>query len=81
MTAFLFTIHPLYWFHHFLPLFLQIYTTRGTPEKNSYFKMPSHIEIESETRCHDCDTNYVDNSALKEHLRLEHGQSFEQGNL
>ena len=37
--------------------------------------MVSKIEIDSETRCHDCDTNYLDNSALKVHLALEHGQS------
>ena len=37
--------------------------------------MVSKIEIDSETRCHDCDTNYLDNSALKVHLELEHGQS------
>ena len=37
--------------------------------------MPSDNEIGSETRCHDCDTNYLDNSALKVHLALEHGQS------
>ena len=36
--------------------------------------------IESETRCHDCNTNYVDNSALKIHLQLEHGQSFDEEN-
>ena len=35
--------------------------------------MVSKIEIDSETRCHDCDTNYLDNSALKVHLALEHG--------
>ena len=37
--------------------------------------MPSDNEIGSETRCHDLDTNYLDNSALKVHLALEHGQS------
>ena len=37
--------------------------------------MVSKIEIDSETRCHDCDTNYLDNSALKVHLAIEHGQS------
>ena len=36
--------------------------------------------IESETRCHVCNRNYLDNSALKIHLQLEHGQSFDEEN-
>ena len=38
--------------------------------------MASNIE----TRCDDCDTNFVDNSALKIHLENYHGQSFEEEN-
>ena len=38
--------------------------------------MPSSISIE----CHVCDTNFVNRSELIEHLRLDHGQSFDVEN-
>ena len=30
------------------------------------------MKIDSETKCLDCDTTYIDSSALKFHLTLEH---------
>ena len=40
--------------------------------------MVAKYENEFETKCHECDENYDDNSALKVHLEKNHGQSFEE---
>ena len=40
--------------------------------------MPSSISIA--TLCHVCGTNFVNRSSLIEHLRLEHGKSFDEEN-
>ena len=40
--------------------------------------MPSSFEIA--TMCHVCNKKFVNRSLLKEHLRLEHGQSFDEEN-
>ena len=50
----------------------------STPVKTSCFKMPSSFEIA--TMCHVCNKKFVNRSLLKEHLRLEHGQSFDEEN-
>ena len=36
--------------------------------------------ISTATLCHVCGTNFVNRSELIEHLRLDHGQSFEEEN-
>ena len=71
--------YSLFSFYLFLDLEYSYRKEIPVLEKSTCFKMPSSISIA--TMCHVCYTNFVNRSSLIEHVRLEHGQSFDEENI